>query len=89
MVTKTEWVELQHHVDFCITLNMFLNIDRPFLITSDQQTSLDRPGPSSVHVIGEEEEKTGNTAAFCSILSHGCFSGIVIAGFDNNFKGCK
>jgi hypothetical protein len=49
------------------------------LITSDHQTSLDSPGPSSVHVIGEEEEKTGKTAASCTILSHRSSNGVVIA----------
>jgi hypothetical protein len=32
--------------------------------TGDHLTGLDSPGPSSVNMVGEEEEKVGNMAAF-------------------------
>jgi hypothetical protein len=56
-----EWVELQCHVDCPGTLKEFLNFDKSVPTTTDQLTSLDGPGPSSEHVVGEEEEKMEET----------------------------
>jgi hypothetical protein len=59
-----EWVELQCHAECPSTFNGFLKVNKPAPTSRDQPTSLDSPGPSSMHVRGKEEEKTDETRRF-------------------------
>jgi len=43
------------------TSKEFLNVDKSVPTTTDQPTSLDGPGPSMEHTVGEEEEKMEET----------------------------
>ena len=56
-----EWVELQGQIDCPSTFEEFLNVDKSVPTTTDQPTSLDGPGPSSEHMVGEEEENMEET----------------------------
>jgi hypothetical protein len=47
-------VELKGHIDSPITFKKFCDVHISVLTRDDQPTSLESPGPSSVHVIGEE-----------------------------------
>jgi len=47
-IEKCEWEDLQSHID-CVPT------------TGDHPTSLDFPGPKSLHVIDEEQQKTGES----------------------------
>jgi hypothetical protein len=53
--------ELQGHTGCPSTLGKFLNVDRTVHTTAYQLTKVDRPGPSTEHVVDEEEEKTEET----------------------------
>jgi hypothetical protein len=53
-------VELQDEIDCPSTFDKFL-VDKSVPTTVDQPTSLDGPGPSTKHVVGEEVEKTDET----------------------------
>ena len=53
-----EMEELQGHINCPHIFGKFLNINKCVPTLGDQPTSLDSRDPSSVHMIGEEEEKT-------------------------------
>jgi hypothetical protein len=50
-------VKLQCHIDCPSTFDEFLNFDKSVPATRNE-TSLDTPGPNSMDMIGQEEEKT-------------------------------
>jgi hypothetical protein len=56
-MTICEWVEMQRH-NHDLPLNYeFIYIENSVPTTSgDQVTNMDRPGPSSIHVTGQEEK---------------------------------
>lgn len=58
---KCEWEDLQSHIDYPSTSNRFFNVDECVPTTGDHPTGLDFPGPRSLHVIDEEQQKTGES----------------------------
>jgi hypothetical protein len=81
-----EWVEMQGHTNCPSTFYELIYVNKSVPTTGDQLTSVDRPGHSSMHVTGQEEEKIGeNTAASHPTLLLRCSNGITGAGFSSKF----
>jgi hypothetical protein len=70
-------VELQGHTDCPSTFDEFLNVDKSVPATTDQQASLDGPGPSCKLMVVEEEKtekKSGPATCYGGSLDDGRYS---------------